>query len=568
MTVNYDDPHECLNTMAESSAQTFSALLRGFTELPAQRKLGLMVALAAVIALFVGSMMWAQTPDYRVLYGNLADRDGGEVIDALTKQNIPFKTGDGGMIMVPSNLVYEARLKLASQGLPKGSSIGFELMDNQKFGITQFQENVNYQRALEGEITRTIETIASVQGARVHLAIPKPSVFVRDEQKPSASVLVNLYAGRSLDKAQVAGIVHLISGSVPEMPPENVNIIDQNGKMLTSTSNKGGALGLDSSQLEFLKELESSYAQRIQDIISPIMGAENIRAQVTADLDFSQAEQTAETYKPNPTPDVSSIRSQQTSETMGGGTSAQGVPGALSNQPPGAATAPINAPAGRPAGGAAAGAGGGTVQKDSTINYELDKTISHVKKPVGSIKKLSVAVVVNNKGEKDKKGKVNYRPLTKDELTQVYNLAKEAMGFNQARGDTLNVVNAPFSMETGEEAPPLPIWKDPAMQSLAKEIVKYLLIAGLLMYLVLGVLKPMMSELVAIGARPAHPERAAGAGGDEFDGGMSASGAGDVVQLGAKKPHSYEEDLQLVKGMAKNDPKIVANVVKDWVNKE
>ncbi len=557
--------------MAESSAQTFSALLRGFTELPAQRKLGLMIALAAVIALFVGSMMWAQTPDYRVLYGNLADRDGGEVIDALTKQNIPFKTGDGGMIMVPSNLVYEARLKLASQGLPKGSSVGFELMDNQKFGITQFQENVNYQRALEGEITRTIETIASVQGARVHLAIPKPSVFVRDAQKPSASVLVSLYAGRSLDKAQVAGIVHLISGSVPEMPPENVNIIDQNGKMLTSASNKGTILGLDSSQLGFLKEVELSYAQRIQDIISPIMGAENVRAQVTADLDFSQAEQTSETYKPNPTPDASSIRSQQTSEIMGGGTSAQGVPGALSNQPPGAATAPINAPAaGRAAGGAAAaGAGGGTVQKDSTTNYELDKTISHVKKPVGSIKKLSVAVVVNNKGEKDKKGKVNYRPLTKDELTQVYNLAKEAMGFNQARGDTLNVVNAPFSMETGEEASPLPIWKDPAMQSLAKEIVKYLLIAGLLMYLVLGVLKPMMSELVAIGARPEYQERVpAGASAADGEGGYSAGGAGDVVQLGGKKPHSYEEDLQLVKGMAKNDPKIVANVVKDWVNKE
>lgn len=556
--------------MAESSAQTFSALLRGFTELPAQRKLGLMIALAAVIALFVGSMMWAQTPDYRVLYGNLADRDGGEVIDALTKQNIPFKTGDGGMIMVPSNLVYEARLKLASQGLPKGSSVGFELMDNQKFGITQFQENVNYQRALEGEITRTIETIASVQGARVHLAIPKPSVFVRDAQKPSASVLVNLYAGRSLDKAQVAGIVHLISGSVPEMPPENVNIIDQNGKMLTSASDKGAILGLDSSQLGFLKEVELSYAQRIQDIISPIMGAENVRAQVTADLDFSQAEQTSETYKPNPTPDASSIRSQQTSETMGGGTSAQGVPGALSNQPPGAATAPINAPAGRAAGGAAAaGAGGGTVQKDSTTNYELDKTISHVKKPVGSIKKLSVAVVINNKGEKDKKGKVNYRPLTKDELTQVYNLAKEAMGFNQARGDTLNVVNAPFSMETGEEATPLPIWKDPAMQSLAKDIVKYLLIAGLLMYLVLGVLKPMMSELVAIGARPEYQERASVGGLDADDeGGFAASGAGDVVQLGGKKQHSYEEDLQLVKGMAKNDPKIVANVVKDWVNKE
>ncbi len=554
--------------MADSPGQTFAALLRGFNELPPQRKLGLMVALAAVIALFVGSLMWAQTPDYRVLYGNLADRDGGAVIEALQKQNIPYKTGDGGTIMVPSSMVYEARLKLASQGLPKGGSVGFELMDNQKFGMTQFQENVNYQRALEGEITRTIETISSVQGARVHLAIPKPTVFVREEQKPSASVLVNLYAGRTLDKAQVAGIVHMIAGSVPEMPPGNVTIIDQNGKMLTSAGDKGSALGLDSSQLEYLEEVELSYVRRIQDIISPIVGAENIRAQVTADLDFSMTEQTAETYKPNPTPDVSSIRSQQTSETAGDGAAAGGVPGALSNQPPGAATAPINAPGGRPAAGAAgAPAAGGSVHKDSTINYELDKTISHIRKPVGSIKRLSVAVVVNNKGEKDKKGKVNYRPLTKDELTQVYNLAKEAMGFNQARGDTLNVVNAPFNLDVSEEAPATPIWKDPAMQSLAKEIVKYLLIAGLLMYLVLGVLKPMMTELVAVG-RPVHDERR----GDERGGASSdlagAAEGGDIVQLGSKRPHSYEDDLKLVKDMAKNDPKIVANVVKDWVNKE
>ncbi len=554
--------------MAESTGQNFSALLRGFNELPAQRKLGLMVALAAVIALVVGSLMWAQTPDYRVLYGNLADRDGGAVIDALQKQNIPFKMGDGGTILVPSNMVYEARLKMASQGLPKGGSSGFELMDNQKFGITQFQENINYQRALEGEITRTIETISSVQGARVHLAIPKPTVFVRDEQKPSASVLVNLYAGRELDKAQVAGIVHLIAGSVPEMPPGNVTIIDQNGKMLTTASG-GSVSGLDSTQLEYLKEVELSYVKRIQDIISPIVGFENIRAQVTADLDFSQTEQTAETYKPNPTPDVASIRSQQTSETMGeGGANASGVPGALSNQPPGAATAPINAPAGGRAGAqGAAAAGGGSAHKDSTINYELDKTISHIRKPVGSIKRLSVAVVVNNKGEKDKKGKVNYRALTKDELTQVYNLAKEAMGYNQARGDTLNVVNAPFNLEVGEEAPGLPAWKDPAIQSLAKEIVKFLLIGGALLYLVLGVLKPMMHELIVVGKSEAAAAAAArNEANESLESG--AAGMGDVVNLGGRKPHSYEEDLKLVKDMAKTDPKIVANVVKDWVNKE
>jgi flagellar M-ring protein FliF len=557
--------------MAEASGQTLTALARGFNELPPQRKLGLMVALAAVIALIVGSMMWAQAPDYRVLYGNLADRDGGAVIEALQKQNIPFKTGDGGIIMVPSNMVYEARLKLASQGLPKGGSAGFELMDNQKFGITQFQENVNFQRALEGEITRTIETISSVQGARVHLAIPKPTVFVREEQKPSASVLVSLYPGRGLDKAQVAGIVHLVASSVPEMPPGNVTVIDQNGNMLTSGGSQGAAMGLDASQLGYLKQVEQDYAQRIEGIIIPIVGANNIRAQVTADLDFSFTEQTAETYKPNPTPDQSSIRSQQTSETSGdGGQGAAGVPGALSNQPPGAATAPINAPGGRPGGATqTTAASGGSVHKESTTNFELDKTISHTKRPMGSVKRLSVAVVVNNKSTKDKKGKVTYQALTKDELTQIYNLAKEAMGFSQARGDTLNVVNAPFNLAEGEDIPPLPVWKDPAMQSLAKDLVKYLVIAGLLMYLVLGVLKPMMRELVSIGsARMVASTRA----GNSMDSGGElaavAGEAGEVVTLGGRKPHSYEDDLKLVKDMAKQDPKIVANVVKDWVNKE
>jgi flagellar M-ring protein FliF len=556
--------------MAEASGQSFAAMMRGFNELPPQRKIGLMVAVAAVIAIIVAAFMWAQTPDYRVLYGNLDDRDGGAVIDSLQRQNIPYKMGDGGAILVPSTMVYEARLKLATEGLPKGGSVGFELLDNQKFGITQFQENVNYQRALEGEITRTVEAVSAVQSARVHLAIPKPTVFVRDQQKPSASVLVNLYSGRALDKAQVAGIVHLVASSVPEMPPSNVTIIDQNGNMLTQSADKGAVTGLDSSQLEYLHQVEQSYARRIESIISPITGPNNIRAQVTADLDFSMTEQTAEVYKPNPTPEQSSIRSQQTSETTGdGGQTAAGVPGALSNQPPGAATAPINAPGGRtPAGGAnATPAPSSPLHKESTTNYELDKTISHTKMPVGSVKRLSVAVVVNNKAIKDKKGNVNYQPLSKDELAQVYNLAREAMGFNQNRGDTLNVVNAPFNLADAEAVESLPFWKDPAMQALAKELVKYLIVAGLVMYLILGVIKPMVTELKNAGAPTLSAE------GPRFEGGESletmANEQGEIVTIGGrKKAHSYEEDLQLVKDMARQEPKIVANVVKDWVNKE
>lgn len=550
--------------MAEASGQSLSALVRGFNDLPAGRKVGLMVALAIVVAIVVGSWIWVQTPDYRILYSNLSDRDGGAVIDSLQKLNIPFKMAEGGgAIMVPSGMVYEARLKLASQGLPKGGAVGFDLLDSMKIGATQFQENVTYQRALEGEITRTIEAISSVQGARVHLAIPKETVFVREQQKPSASILINLYPGRTLEKAQVEGIVHLVASSVPDMPPSNVTIIDQNSNLLTSSS-KQNSLGLDSSQLEYLHAVEQTYIRRIEDILAPITGPNNVRAQVTADLDFSTTEQTAETYKPNPTPQQSAIRSSQTSETQSDtGAGAAGVPGALSNQPPGGATAPINAPGGRAgASNAAAGAGGST-HKESTTNFELDKTISHVRAPVGGIKRLSVAVVVNNRGEKDKKGKVSSRALTKEELMQIYNLAREAMGFNQTRGDTLNVVNASFNVGEEEAAVSAPIWKDPAMVALAKDVVKYLIIAGLLIYLVMGVIRPALSELAAAGeAHRSRLERR------ELEERAVAGHGGDVVHLGGgTRAHSYEDDMQMVKGMAKEDPKIVANVVKDWVSK-
>ncbi len=549
--------------MAEAPGQSLNALVRGFNDLPAGRKVGLMVAVALVIAVIVGSWIWVQTPEYRILYSNLSDRDGGAVIDSLQKLNIPFKMAEGGgAIMVPAGMVYEARLKLASQGLPKGGAVGFDLMDNMKIGVTQFQENVAYQRALEGEITRTIEAISSVQGARVHLAIPKETVFVREQQKPSASILINLYPGRVLEKAQVEGIVHLVASSVPDMPPANVTIIDQNSNLLTS-SNKQNALGLDSSQLEYLRDVEQAYIRRIEDILVPITGPNNVRAQVTADLDFSMVEQTAETYKPNPTPQQSAVRSTQSSETQSDtGAAAAGVPGALSNQPPGAATAPITGSGARSgAANAAASTGGGNMHKESTTNFELDKTISHVRNPVGSIKRLSVAVVVNNRGEKDKKGKVTYRALTKEELMQIYNLAREAMGFNQNRGDTLNVVNASFNAGEEELAEGAPLWKDPSMVAMAKDVVKYLLVAGVLLYLVMGVIRPALSELAEAGeANRLRLERR------EMEE-REAEMRHDVVHLGGRKAHSYEEDMQMVKEMAKEDPKIVANVVKDWVSK-
>lgn len=542
--------------------KAFGGMLERFGQLSNQRKLGLMFGIAAVIALLVGSWMWSQTPDYRVLYSNLSDRDGGAVIASLQQMNIPYKMAEGGgAILVPSNQVYEMRLRLASQGLPKGSVVGFELMDGQKLGMSQFQEQVNYQRALEGEITRSIQSLSAVQGARVHLAIPRPSVFIRDQQKPSASVLLGLHPGRTLDPAQVSGIVHLIASSVPELPIKNVTVVDQNGNLLTAAGGEGAGAraGLDPTQLDYLHQLEQSYVKRIESILTPIVGLGNVKAQVAADLDFAMIEQTAETFKPNPVPGDAAVRSQQSSETLGDvGKPASGVPGALSNQPPGAASAPISA-AGTPAGGVGAGvstAGTGSSHKESTVNFEVDKTVQHIRQPVGSIKRLSVAVVVNNRkaGGKDAKPK----PLTATELAQLQNLVKEAMGYSQTRGDTLNVVNAAFSPGDVEEVPAAPMWKDPGTLALAKEIAKNLLIAALLFYLVFGVIRPLLRDL----AQPVHAGPRQGEAGEE---GEERAEISPEAAARAAQMSNYEDNLKAAKELAKQDPRVVASVVKDWV---
>lgn len=529
--------------MAVASQQSLLSRLKDINRLSSGQMLGLMLGLSAAIALIVGAWMWSQTPDYRVLYSNLSDRDGGSIIGSLQQMNVPYKMAEGGgAILVPSGQVYEVRLRLASQGLPKGSIVGFELMENQKLGTSQFLEQVNYQRALEGELTRSIQSLSAVQGARVHLAIPRPSVFTREQQKPSASVLVSLHPGRVLDKAQVSGIVHLVSSSIPELPIKNVTILDQNGNLLSAAADGRESAGLDPSQLEYLRQVEQSFIKRIENILSPITGADNVRAQVAAELDFSQTEQTAEIFKPNPATEAA-IRSQQTNESNGaGGASAGGVPGALSNQPPGTASAPITAPAAATA-VAPVSASGGNSHKESTVNYELDKTIRHVKMPVGSVKRLSVAVVVNHKKVVGKDGKVSAKPMTAPEMAQINNLVKEAMGYRQDRGDTLNVVNASFSA-VAEEIPETPMWKDPATISMAKEIGRNLLIAGVVFFLVFGVLRPLLKDL---STPPELPEAPAEEGGAK-------------VVLG-----SHEERLEAAKELARKEPKIVAGVVKDWI---
>ena len=539
--------------------------LMGLTQGPGGRKFLQMLAIAAVIAIMAGVWMWGQQPDYRVLFSNFSDRDGGAIVASLQQMNVPYKFAEGGgAILVPANQVYEARLKLASQGLPKGGNVGFELMENQKLGVSQFLEQVNFQRALEGELARSIESISTVQSARVLLALPKASVFVREQQKPTASVLLNLQPGRILDRQQVSAVVHLVASSVPELLTKNVTVVDQNGNLLSDTSSGPGANGLDPSQLKYIHELQSNIAKRVESIIAPIVGAQNVHAEATADVDFSNTEQAAETYKPNQTPDAAAIRSQQTSETLNGGSAnATGVPGALSNQPPAPATAPLTAPAANtPAPGAAPATPATNTQKESTVNYELDKTVRYVQQPMGGLKRLSVAVVVNYRNTVDKSGKVISRPLSAAEKTQITDLVKEAMGYNQQRGDTLNVVNSPFAGAEKEVIPEMPLWKQPENIQLAKDIGKYLIAIAVLLYLFFRVLKPMLRKVTeGAGAHAALP-----APGDDVVHLSHMSASGELTDMSAHGALGYQQNLEIAKSLAKQDPKIVANVVKTWVN--
>ena len=521
-----------------ANAVDVASLAQGFGQMPGRNKLGFMLGAALLVALAVGSWLWGTTPEYKVLYSNIADRDGGAVIAALNQMNVPYRMSEGGgAILVPEKQVHDTRLRLASQGLPKGSIIGFELMENQKLGATQFQEQINYQRGLEGELARSIQSLSAVASARVHLAIPKASVFLRDQQKPSASVIVTLHSGRTLDRAQVAGITHLVASSVPELPLKGVSVLDQNGNLLSAGADSTG--GMDPNQLGYVQQIEASTIKRIVDILEPIVGRSNVRAQITAELDFSQSESSSESYKPNSTPDAAVVRSEQKSESSdqtGAAAGGRGVPGALSNQPPAGSTA---------AGAGSSGAGAsGSSRKESTVNYEIDKTVRHVKNPVGQVKRLSAAVVVNHrKGDKG-----SSKPLTPEEITQITALAKEAMGFTQARGDTLNVANAPFSVVELEPAPEVPMWQQPENVALARDVGKGLLVGAVLLYILFGVIRPLVRTLsTAPRLQPANMASLPS---------PSEEDAPAVVQA---------DRLTAAKQLAKSDPKMVANVVKSWV---
>lgn len=529
----------------------FSAI----AQLSGQKKLGLMLAAAASIALLVGIAIWSQSPDYRVLYTNITEQDGGAIINALQQMNIPYQFSEGnGTILIPGTQVHEVRLRLASQGLPKGGISGFEILENQKFGSSQFLEQVNYQRALEGELARSIQSLSAVQSARVHLAIAKPTVFVRERQQPSVSVLLNLYPGRVLTTEQVSAIIHLVSSSIPSLPVKNVTVVDQNGNLLSTPKKEGNETGLDDSQLKYIHELEQNINKRIETILLPITGPNNVRAQVTADVDFSRTERAEEIYKPNNiATEAASIRSQQKSDSMSANRPESGVPGALSNRPPAAAEAPVDVAAGE---GDTKNQVPVDTRSESTTNYELDKTIQHTRQSVGRINRLSAAVVINYRGKMDEAGNLIHEPLAAEEIEKINSLVKQAMGFDENRGDTLTVTNSQFNI-LEEEIAEIPFWKQPDMILLAKEIGKQLIIAALVLFFLLKILKPFLKTLLPPPPPPPPAPLQATAGLEESNN-LALGHQQEVV--------SHEQNITRAKQLALNEPIIVANVIKEWVS--
>ena len=545
-------------------------LIQRFNQLPATRKALYPAIAAAVLAAVVVAVMWSRDPGYRILFTNIPDKDGGQIIQSLQQMNIPYKLEPGGIIEVPADMVHSTRLQLASQGLPKSSTVGFELLDNQKFGVSQFNEQINYQRAVEGELARSIESLSAVASARVHLAIPKQTVFLRDEQKPTASVLVMLHPGRLLEGTQVAGIVHLVSSSIPGLPVQNVTIVDQDGNLLSNMPEvaDGGNGSLSRRQLVLVHQQEALLSDRVQKILEPIVGTDNVKAEVTVEMDFSEVEQANEAFKPNSPPNAAAIRSEMTSEGSGtGATQPAGVPGALSNQPPGAATAPVTLT--NPPGATAAAAGPSSSHKDLTRNYEVDKSVQHVKQQVGQLKRVNAAVVVNFKPVLQKDGGVKSVPLTQAEINQITNLVQEAVGFNKERGDSVKVVNAAFADRALEVEGKSFLEKlTDYIVSHTTDIIKILLIALVLAYLLFGVVRPILRDVI-------RPKQDRGAMGGE-EGGVALTAeelaqseveAEVVAEAEANaQMAAFSELLLRAKDMAREDPRMVATIIREWLN--
>jgi flagellar M-ring protein FliF len=542
-------------------ADIVPAPARNLIDIPGVKQVGLLAGVAAAVAAAIWLVLWSQGQNYTVLYGQLSERESGQVMDALTAAGIEFKLNPSGAVSVPESKVQEARIRLASQGLPQSDSMGIEMIQKESaLGSSSMMESARYQSVLETELARTIVKVQGVQTARVHLALPKPSVFLRDARKATASVLLQLYPGRRLEPGQVAAIVHLVASSVPELAASDVTLVDQAGTLLNSPD-ENSEQAASSRHFAYTRTLEESYQRRIIELLEPLVGPGRVRATVTADMDFTVTEETRENYDPQKT----AVRSEQTSnEQRRGGDGAEGIPGALSNQPPGTSGAPPIPGAATPGNPAApgaaqstaAGSGPNSSAQRSTRNFEVDRTLSYVKQPVGVLKRLNVGVVLDDWQKVDADGKVTTAAMSDTDIKRFSQLVRESIGLKEDRGDQLNVLNQAFK----SSAPPGPVdgpplWETPWITQLAKQIVG----AALVLVVAFLVLRPLMKSLTK-----SPPRRAAGGEAGELAGDrVSLSGQGAQA---IKLSPSFEQQIAAARTLVGQDPRRAAQVVKDWVS--
>ncbi|RUO23209.1 flagellar basal body M-ring protein FliF [Aliidiomarina iranensis] len=583
-TINQQTPAaNAANTSSGTQLDKVLGLVRGNSLLP------ILIGGSAFIAVVVALIMWASTPEYRVLYSNLSEADGGQIVTELEAQRIPYQLSAGGTsILVPGDQVHRIRLGMAEQGLPEGGNTGFSLMDNQAFGISQFAEQVNFQRALEGELASSMESLGPVNRARVHLAMAKPSVFIRDREPAKASVILNLHAGRALGEGQVNAIVHMVSSSVPELTADNVTVVDQRGNLLSAIGQGGDLTG---TELSYTEELERSYQRRIEEILAPILGPNNLNARVTAQIDFSRVEETSETYSPNQTPETAAVRSIQSNLSLQGeGNFVGGVPGALSNTPPGVVTAPIETPEeGEEAAETQTEQSNRNLRQDNIVNYEVDRNIAHIQHQRGRLERLSVAVVVNYRNGVDEEGNATTIPLTDIEIAQVERLVQQAMGFNADRGDQLEIVNSRFvSSANPLEIEPREWWQEPDTQQLLLQVGRYVLAGSGILLFYLLILRPMINRRfvktkAAIAAGEEDDTVAGNAAktagrlravvGDDDDEQKSVSNTEDSDAMTFNWPKkknltAYDDAIRRTQEIARQKPRQVARIVQNWLTED
>jgi flagellar M-ring protein FliF len=513
----------------------------------------ILVGLAAAVAAGVGIALWSQAPSYSLLFGNLSDADAAQLTQSLDQAGIPYRV-EQGAVLVPSERVNEARLNLAAKGLP--ASGGFSLMEKDPgFGVSQFMENARYQHALEMELARTIASLKPVQGARVHLAVPQQSAFVRDRRPASASVFLQLHAGQRLDRGQVAAIVNLVASSIPELRAENVTVVDSAGRLLSSPE-EDSEFALREQQLELARRIEEDYSQRIVSLLTPLLGPGRVRAQVVAQIEMASTEEAREQYGPQ----SQVVRSEQTSEDVNRGAAGpSGIPGALTNQPPegGTALPPGVTPPQAQAGGqsvAAVTATPESVSRQSTRNYEIDRTVAYTRMPAGRLQRLSVAVVIDNLRTTAADGTVTETPLTEEQLARISTLVRDAVGFDESRGDRVSVVNQSFLQEAAMDVPeitPPPIWDHPLVRDIARLVAGLVIVLVLLLYVVRPLVRNLTGPVKAALAPPPLPAPAQT---------TAPSRPAETI--------AYEQQIAQARGLVAKDPARVAQVVKEWVEKD